>query len=123
MGSRRLARAAGAGSWAWARDAEPSAGFRTWCEASGSPFVWPPRRLTMTESQSVQGGFLPERRFAVNDLVEPSGEVGMPAPCEAGGGGITMPRTCFHEDTEDKTGRIHVGFVGPHREVPTASTD
>ncbi len=110
---------------AYAADAQTSAGFRDWCERSGSPLAWPPgnKRLAMTESETVRNALLPERTFEIDPQVDPSGHIVMLAHCKIGGGGTLVPRIYFHDDTKGRTGRVHVGFIGPHREMPNASTN
>jgi hypothetical protein len=34
------------------------------------------------------------------------------------GGGMQIPRIYFHDDTKGKTGKVHIGFIGPHDLVP-----
>lgn|GEM_PF-6795698 len=41
----------------------------------------------------------------------------------AEGVGSNIPRMYFHDDTAGKTGKIHVGFFGPHRHLKTPSAD
>lgn len=110
---------------AYAGDAHESAGFWNWCETSGSPVAWPatPRRLAMTESDGVQNEHLETRRFGVDPAVDPSGEVVMLAHLKIGSGGTILPRVYFHDDTKGATGRVHVGFIGPHTEVPNGLTN
>jgi hypothetical protein len=77
----------------------------------------------MTESETVKGAFLAERTFPVDARVDPDGRMVMLAHCKLGGGGTVMPRLYFHDDTRGVTGAVHVGFIGPHSEVPNASTN
>lgn len=39
------------------------------------------------------------------------------------GGGQNIPRIYFHDDTKGVTGKVHIGFFGPHRFVPNKSTN
>jgi hypothetical protein len=38
------------------------------------------------------------------------------------GGGGNIPRLYFYDDTDGPTGKMHVGFVGPHRHVRNTRT-
>lgn len=75
----------------------------------------------MSESQTVVNNaqMAAKRVFKVAKVVEPSGEMFMRAHLKIreGGGGLA-PRVYFYDDTAGKTGRVHVGFVGPHYLVP-----
>jgi hypothetical protein len=41
----------------------------------------------------------------------------------AEGGGMLAPRIYFHDDTKGPTKRVHVGYFGPHRNVPNISAN
>jgi hypothetical protein len=41
----------------------------------------------------------------------------------AHGGGPLAPRIYLHDDTAGATGKVHVGFFGPHKYVPNKSTN
>lgn len=101
-------------------------GFWVWCATSGDPLVWPasPKTLAMRESEFAMQAFGHQRRFEVDPDVDPSGSIEMEAHCKViEGGGPEIPRLYFHDDTKGVTGRIHVGFIGPHRYVENASTN
>jgi hypothetical protein len=92
-------------------------GFKLWCEATGD---WPVSKLAMTESDRVQNEpkFRDQRSFVVDPAVSPSGRVLMFAHLKIqAGGGDNIPRLYFHDDTDGPTGKMHVGFIGPHRHV------
>lgn len=100
-------------------------GFWEWC-VSGPPLHWPAttKKLSMTESEGVQTGgkFKGTRVFEVDREVDPSGEITMLAHLKISeGGGNLAPRVYFHDDTRGSTGKVHVGFVGPHHLVPNQS--
>ncbi|HCG54650.1 hypothetical protein [Brevibacterium sp.] len=95
-------------------------GFWNWCAQQGS---WPasPKKLAMSESQTVANNaqMSAKRVFKVAKAVDPSGEMLMRAHLKISeGGGDLAPRVYFYDDTAGKTGRVHVGFVGPHYLVP-----
>jgi len=100
--------------------------FWAWCEA-GEPLAWPAtsKKLSMTESETVQNNakFREARRFEVDPEVDASGSIVMYAHLKISeGGGDLAPRVYFHDDTEGRTGRVHVGFVGPHYLVPNTKS-
>ncbi|MDE0320451.1 MAG: hypothetical protein OXH86_06970 [Acidimicrobiaceae bacterium] len=39
------------------------------------------------------------------------------------GGGMSIPRIYFVDDTRHKTKKIHIGFFGPHALVPNPSAN
>jgi len=41
----------------------------------------------------------------------------------AEGGGAQIPRIYFLDDTKGVTGKVHIGFFGPHRFVPNAGAN
>jgi hypothetical protein len=101
-------------------------GFRDWC-LEGRPQSWPttPKKLSMTESQTVQNHpkYRSTRLFKVSTDVDPDGETWMWSHLKiAEGGGDLAPRIYFHDDTGGKTGKVHVGFVGPHYLVPNTKS-
>ncbi|MGY1751089.1 hypothetical protein [Modestobacter sp. SYSU DS0511] len=99
--------------------------FWTWCENSGHPLAWraTPKKLSMTESESVENNekFRRRRVLPVSTDVDPSGRIYMPAHVKvAEGGGDLAPRIYFHPSRE--TGKVHVGYFGPHRNMPNTRT-
>ena len=40
----------------------------------------------------------------------------------AEGGGQNIPRIYFYDDAKGGTGKVHIGFIGPHRLVPNKHT-
>lgn len=102
--------------------------FRQWCERSGDPWVWPAsqKKLALRESETVESNarFAEQRRFPVDPRVDPSGSIVMWAHLKiAEGGGQLAPRVYFHDDTRGETGKVHVGFVGPHRYTENTRTN
>lgn len=95
--------------------------FWTWCENSKHPLAWPatPKKLAMTESATLKANdrLRAKRVFAVDKRVDPSGEIFMEAHIKiAEGGGTLAPRIYFLHSPQ--TGKVHVGYFGPHRNVP-----
>jgi hypothetical protein len=54
------------------------------------------------------------RTFVVDQSVDESGFVYMPAHVKLSAGGNPSPRIHFYDDTSGATGKIHVGWLGPH---------
>ena len=100
--------------------------FEAWCRRSGHPFKWlaTPQKLAMSESNSVKRDPLQRsaRQFPVSSEVDPSGRIEMFAHLKISNGSQHAPRIYFHDDTSGSTGRIHVGFIGPHKRVPNSTT-
>lgn len=102
-------------------------GFWEWC-AEGPLLSWPAttKKLSMSESETVQNSdkLRRTRIFKVDTDVDASGEITMLAHLKISeGGGNLAPRVYFHDDTSGVTGKVHVGFVGPHYLVPNKSTN
>jgi len=96
--------------------------FWVWCER-GEPLAWPAtnKKLAMRESETVQNNprHMQARLFDVDPLVAEPGRIHMEAHLKISeGGGNLAPRVYFHDDTGGATGKVHVGFVGPHYLVP-----
>ncbi|WP_075740392.1 MULTISPECIES: hypothetical protein [Actinoalloteichus] len=99
--------------------------FWTWCETSGHPAAWPAttKKLAMKESETVRNStrLWSKREFIVDRRVSPSGRIYMEAHIKiATGGGPLAPRIYFHPSRE--TGMVHIGYYGPHRNVPNTLT-
>ena len=113
---------------AYAEEAEHfTGGFWEWCEHSNHPNTWnaSPQKLAMSESDTVKndGRLWRMRRFLVSTEVEPNGYKHMEAHLKiAEGGGQHIPRLYFHDDAKGRTAAMHVGFIGPHRLVPTTQS-
>ena len=104
--------------------AEFKGGFWEWCKHAGAKHQWPAHadKLAMNESQTVTTSkdLSRAREFDVSTDVRPSGRIKMfPHLKIAAKGGENIPRIYFHDDAKGKTGKIHIGFIGPHRLVPT----
>jgi hypothetical protein len=88
----------------------------TWCTTSGDPFALPPKAFAMTESESVMNNrrMSEQRRFEVDTAVESSGRVLMLAHVKIERVGPVAPRLYFLDDTGGVTGKVHIGYLGPH---------
>lgn len=90
--------------------------FRAWCKnPSANGRTFPPRKAIMTESDAVQNNarWRRQRTFAVPHDVDTSGTTFMGAHLRIGGGNTIAPRLYFHDDTA-RTGRVYIGYIGPH---------
>lgn len=79
----------------------------------------------MAEGQTVRtsGKIAETRKLPVDRKVKPSGQIEMVAHLKISeGGGDNIPRVYFHDDTRGASGKVHVGFVGPHRLMPNTRT-
>lgn len=115
-------------AYAQAKANGSSGDFWAWCER-GEPLAWPTtkKKLAMSESETVQNNprFMAARLFEVDPRVDgsDSGRIHMGAHLKISeGGGNLAPRVYFHDDTGGQTGKVHVGFVGPHYLVPNTKT-
>lgn len=100
-------------------------GFWEWCASDQG--LWPAtdKKLSMTESPSVQNNakFNDCRYLDVDPKVAPEGKIYMYAHLKiAEGGGGLAPRIYFHDDSRGVTGKVHIGFVGPHYLMPNTKT-
>ena len=90
------------------------ASLRDWCDKSGA---WPKNKLAMSESDTVMQDerLRGQRRFKISTDAVEGGVVFMESHLKIQiGGANNIPRVYFHDDTEGKTKKFHIGFVGPH---------
>lgn len=104
------------------REEHFSGGFWEWCN-SGFPESWPAtdKKLSMTESETVRNApkFNDRRLLPVAREVHPSGRTYMYSHLKIAEGGKDLaPRVYFHDDTDGSTGKVHIGFIGPHYLMP-----
>ena len=60
------------------------------------------------------------RLFEIDPMVTGDSWMQMEAHLKFGTGTPNAPRIYFHDDTRGSTGKVHVGFIGPHSKVPTS---
>jgi hypothetical protein len=109
----------------YAIDRSRQGGFWEWCQHSGHPFAWPAteRTLAMSDSDTAMREFADDRRFPIDPRVRGERTQVMDAHIKvAQAGGSLTPRIYFYDDTGGVTGKVHVGFVGPHRYVRNAGS-
>jgi hypothetical protein len=100
-----------------------SSGFWEWCERSGHPFAWPAseRKLAMSESDTAMTKYRDDRLFGIDPRVRGDEKQLMEAHIKvSNGGGQLTPRIYFYDDTKGVTGKVHIGFIGPHRYLRNA---
>jgi hypothetical protein len=105
------------------RDGIATGGFYVWCQRTSS---WPDSKIAMVESDTVmRNDELAGRRYLpVSTDVVTSGTIFMGAHLKIQtGGGMNIPRLYFHDDTKGVTGKVHVGFYGPHDLTPNTKTN
>ena len=112
---------------AYALDAAKWPGFHIWCSRSGSPRALPTRFVAMRESETVlnDSEMHEARRLPVDPVANPSSSprILMEAHLKViEGGGFQIPRIYFHDDTKGRTGKVHVGFIGPHELMPNTKS-
>lgn len=92
-------------------------GYYAWCETTGD---YPTTKVSPESEPTMNDPKLrAARTFAVSSEVDKSGlkVMQMHAKIQRKGGG-QIPRVFFFDDTSGATGKIHIGFVGPHYLVP-----
>ncbi|MFI6421827.1 hypothetical protein ACIBG6_31000 [Streptomyces sp. NPDC050842] len=101
-----------------AASADGTAGgdFRSWCtKPPTGVYPFSAGKVKMKESDSVgnRGSWRKQRTFPVPTAVDPSGQLYMEAHLRIGGGNTVAPRLYFYDDGPN-TGRVYVGYIGPH---------
>lgn len=112
----------------YARNASDfTGGFWEWCNHGDAQHRWPAsqKKLAMKESDTVMHSrdLSRTREFEVSTELQSSGRLVMHAHLKvAEGGGQNIPRIYFYDDAKGGTGKVHIGFIGPHRLVPNKHT-
>ena len=100
--------------------------FLQWCQGSGSGYEISTKFIAMTESEWVRNNerFRATRVLPIDTRVGGSSEIEMFAHLKTvQGGGTTIPRIYFHDDTMGVTKKVHIGFIGPHYLMPNKATN
>ncbi|MCY3952465.1 MAG: hypothetical protein OXG69_07940 [bacterium] len=103
-----------------------SGSFVQWCQTSGSEHKISTKFVAMTESDWVRNNERCRvcRVLPIDSQVNGSTEVEMFAHLKTvQGGGTTIPRIYFHDDTMGVTKKVHIGFIGPHYLMPNKATN
>ncbi len=94
--------------------------FRDWCKSSKHPRKWfaNSKKLAMRESEEVmrRSELRHLREMPVSARVSDTGCIIMEAHLKLSNGGLA-PRLYFYDGTGRSTGKVHVGYIGPH--LPT----
>ncbi|WP_399892151.1 hypothetical protein ACGH7X_32770 [Streptomyces sp. BBFR51] len=98
--------------------AEGTAGgdFLSWCKSEESQaYPFPAAKVAMRESDTVarKDKLRRERMLPVPESVHPDGVVFMQAHLRIGSGNTIAPRLHFYDDGPN-SGRVYVGYLGPH---------
>ncbi|MFM2046812.1 MAG: hypothetical protein RL383_889 [Actinomycetota bacterium] len=97
--------------------------YLTWCKQNGD---YSADKIALNEGKTTKQikKLMEARTFTVDTQVNQSGKIAMlnHAKIQARGSGF-IPRVYFHDDTGGATGKIHIGFIGPHYLVPHANWD
>jgi len=113
---------------AYAKDAgDFDGGFWQWCDRSMNLEAWTAsaKKLAMSESETVTTSrkLMAQRTLPIDSEVDQSGRIKMEAHMKiAEGGGPNIPRIYFYDDTGGVTGKVHVGFFGPHSYMSNTKT-
>ncbi len=103
---------------------ERGPGFKVWCDTSASPFALSSKFIASDESDTVKNSLRATRTFAIDKRVTPAGRIEMFSHTKpVQGGGMQIPRIYYHDDSKGVTGRVHIGFIGPHDLVPNTRTN
>ena len=89
--------------------------FYQWAQLRGG---YSDKNLAMKESKSTNENprFRQQRTFSVPREADQSGQLYMPAHLKLPGGYPIGPRIHFSIDTLKPTGKLYIGYIGPHRE-------
>ena len=101
-------------------------GFYQWCASGASSWSSSTKKLAMVESESVRQDdkLKKARELPVDRRVSRSGRIFMGAHLKVSeGGGPLAPRIYFYDDTGGETGKVHIGFFGPHDHMPNKRTN
>lgn len=87
-------------------------GFYNWAQFHG----YSSSLVALRESETTDNNkkFRQERTFPVPRIADPTGEIYMPAHMKLPGNYPTKPRIHFSLDTLPTTGKIFIGYIGPH---------
>ena len=97
-------------------DGTTSGDFLSWCKSdASSAFPFPAAKVAMRESDTVahKPKLRSERMLPVPKAVSPDRRVFMQAHLKIGGGNTIAPRLHFYDDCL-RSGKVYVGYLGPH---------
>ncbi|MFF9841155.1 hypothetical protein ACH414_15520 [Streptomyces sp. NPDC020422] len=76
--------------------------------------IFPVKQIAMGETEATRTTWGDERIFPVPAELAPGGRMQMLAHLKLGSKGSISPRVYFHDDSRGGTGRVIVGYIGPH---------
>ena len=100
----------------YAQDSDQVAGgFKEWCMDGNFLYGWSPEDYAASESWSVENDpkFRGQRKFPISTEVDPEGSIYMGAHLKISNA-RPAPRLYFYDDTQGRTKKIHVGYIGRH---------
>lgn len=97
--------------------------FSAYLRLGDAPLKIPAARYAASESESATSNrrFREARTFPVPRMVDASGRKLMPDHIRIGSGKPPAPRLHFTDDTAGRSGRVHIGYIGPH--LPSFKTN
>jgi len=98
-----------------------SGNFRQWClEANIGIAAFSAQAVALGESETVDTSpsLYAKRVFPVPEVINGHGQQYMPSHIKLVRRGEAAPRLHFHDDAGGLTGKVYVGYIGPH--LPTA---
>ncbi|MFF8382695.1 hypothetical protein ACF053_03460 [Streptomyces kanasensis] len=98
------------------RDGAISGGYYHFCRNApvAGALIFPVKQVAMSENEATKAMWGEERVFPVPVEVDPSGRMLMEAHLKLGSKGSISPRIYFHDDSRGTTGKVVVGYIGPH---------
>lgn len=103
------------------RDGRSKGNFLDFCRETPAGYVsFPANDVAMVESAGTlaRRELREARMFQVPSNVDPTGIVLMQAHVKVAGVGNLSARLHFFDDTSGSTGKVHVGYLGPHLPLP-----
>ncbi len=99
--------------------------FRHWSRESNDPRALPVSQIAMRESESVRNSKKSrgERTLVIDEAVGVGSATFMEAHLKPlNGHSDLIPRIYFYDDVRGRTGKVHVGAIGPHRRFPNSKS-
>ncbi|MGA5873997.1 hypothetical protein [Streptomyces cinereoruber] len=93
-----------------------SGGYFQFCKTVPVPGarIFPVKQIAMGETEATRTTWGDERIFPVPTELDPTGCLQMGAHLKLGSKGSISPRVHFHDDSRGATGKVIVGYIGPH---------
>lgn len=91
-----------------------SGSFYDYCKSGRGEHGWPVKEVAMSESDTTMQNWGAERIFRVPEAVESDGTATMQAHLQLERKGSICPRIHFLDNTKGATGKVIIGYIGPH---------